>query len=482
MLRNKSTKVFSETNNFFTSTEKGIFRIMELYRSLKLHKLNFGITQAPQSIHLKEDIMLGLLLFPIYSIKNVHSYCKQALCKFLEAKKNTFYRFKNDYSIEWRNIIDKCNKKLFNQLDEIKLNHEGTTRCLIVDDTDFEKTSYKTEHVGKIWSHVKHSHFFGFKGLFLALWDGKSLFSVDFSLHMERGKNKKKPFGLTPKQKKKQFSKQRAEGSAGQKREAELFVDKISTAVSMVKKAVKKGLKADYLLMDSWFFCDKFLKMVSTLSTSMNIVGMVKMAKAKYEYKGKSYTAKEIGQLLKRGKKVKWVNKLQFYSAETEVLYKSTPLKLYFCKTTKHGKWHLLASTNIALGILKAYEIYSIRWGIEVFFKESKQYFGLGKSQSQDFDAQIADISIAIIEYNVFSLAKRIEAYQTIGGLFEQVKDQAMELTIAQRIWGFILELLRIIADLIDGDFNELIIKIIKNKPEDNKIFRLIESQLSMAA
>jgi len=482
MLRNKSTKVFSETNNFFTSTEKGIFRIMELYRSLELHKLNIGLKQAPQSSHLKEDILLGLLLFPIFSIQSVHGYCKQALSKVLEARKNTFYRFKNDFWINWRNILDACNKRLFKQLEEIKPGQGHSPRCLIVDDTDFEKTSYKTEHVGKIWSHVKHWSFYGFKGLFLAFWDGKSLFTVDCSLHKEKGKNKKKPFGLSAKQKKKQFSKQRPNGSPGSKREKELLLDKISTAVSMVKKTIKQGLVVDYLLMDSCFFCDKFLKLVSNLRFPFHIVGMVKMAKAKYEYKSKNYTAKELGQLLKRGKKVKWVKKLQFYCAEIDVLYKSTPLKLYFCKTSKHGKWHLLASTNTALGILSAYEIYSIRWGIEVFFKESKQYFGLGKSQSQDFDAQITDISIAMIEYNVFSLAKRVEAYETIGGLFEQVKDQAMELTIAQRIWGFILELLRIIAELIDSDFNELIINIMKNKQKDNKIFKLIESQLSFAA
>ena len=209
---------------------------------------------------------------------------------------------------------------------------------------------------------------------------------------------------------------------------------------------------------------------------------MVKMAKAKYIYQGTDYTAKELSQLMKQRKKVKWIKTLRFYCAEIEVEYKSIPLKLYFCKTSKRGKWHLLSSTNLKLGILKAYEIYSIRWSIEVFFKESKQYFGLGKSQSQDFDAQIADISIAMIEYNVFSLAKRFEAYETIGGLFEQTKDQAMELTISLRIWGFILEMLQIIAEIIDGDFNELIVSIMKNKPEENKIFRLIEMQLSEAA
>ncbi len=46
-----------------------------------------------------------------------------------------------------------------------------------------------------------------------------------------------------------------------------------------------------------------------------------------------------------------------------------------------------------------------------------------------------------------------------------------------------ILELLQTIANFIDGDFNELIVSIIKNiMPEYNKIFRLIEMQLKKVA
>lgn len=482
MLRNKSTKVFSEINSFFTSTEKGIFRIMELYRVLKLNRLKIGARQLPQSTFQKGDLLLGLLLFPLFSIPNVYSCCRHSLGNTLEARKNTFYRFKNDFRINWRSIVGSCNRALFKQIKEPGPRQEDLVKCLIIDDTDFEKSTYKTEHIGKIWSHVKHGRFFGFKGLFLGYWDGKSFFSLDFSLHKEKGKNKKRPYGLSPKQKKKQFSKKREKGSYGNLREQELVKDKISTAITMVKTAIKHKIRVDYLLMDSWFFCEAFLKMVSSLETKINIVAMVKMAKAKYTYKAKEYTAKELAQLLKQRKRVKWVKALRFYCAEVEVEYKSVPLKLYFCKTSKRGKWHLLSSTNVKLGILKAYKIYSTRWSIEVFFKESKQYFGLGKSQSHDFDAQVADISIAMIEYNVFSLAKRFEAYETIGGLFEHAKDQAMELTISLRIWGFILELLQIIAGLVDGDFNGLIINIMKNKPEENKIFRLIESQLAEAA
>ena len=480
MLQNKSTKVFSETNSFFSSTEKGIYRIMELYRTLNLHRLQLGRQEMPQSTFRKGDLLLGLLLFPIYSISNVYGYSNSQLRKTIEAHKNTFYRFKNDFIINWRSVVSKCNKVLLGKIKEGANHCTASPGFLVLDDTDFEKSTYKTEHISKIWSHVKHRRLFGFKGLFLGLWDGKSFFALDFSLHKEKGKDKKKPFGLTAKQRKKQFSKKREQGSCGANREKELLNDKISMAIKMIKRAISKGIKTDYVLMDSWFFCEAVL--TSALSLGTNIIAMAKMGKAKYRFKGCDYSAKQLAQLLKQRKKVRWVKPLSLYCAEVEAEYKGVPLKLYFCKTSKRGKWHLLVSSNTKLGILRAYEIYSTRWSIEVFFKESKNYFGLGKSQSRDFDAQVADISIAIIEYNVFSLAKRFEAYETIGGLFAHSKDQAMELTISLRIWGFILELLRIISDLIDGDFNELIVNIMKSKPEDNKIFRLIESQLAEAA
>ncbi len=482
MLQNKSTKVFSETNSFFTSSEKGIYRIMELYRSLNLNRLDFGVGHMPQSIFRKGDLLLAMLLFPLYSLSNVYRYTKHPLSQSIEASKNTFYRLKNDYNINWRNLLSKCNNKLLKHTESSVSANNAQEKCLIIDDTDFEKSTYKTEHVGKIWSHVKHGRFWGFKGLFLGYWDGKSFFSLDFSLHKERGKNEKTPYGLNAKQRKAQYTKKRDRKSAGFSREKELTNDKISTAISMIKRAVKQKVEVQYVLMDSWFFCESILKSVLSLKAKVDVVGMIKMAKAKYIFKGDEYTAKELAQLLKRRKKVKREKALNLFCAEVLVEYKSIPLKLYFCKNSKRGKWHLLASTNTKLGILKAYEIYSIRWSIEVFFKESKQYFGLGKSKSQDFDAQIADISLAMIEYNVFSLAKRYDAYESMGGLFEHVCDKANELTISMRIWGFILQLLQVIAEFIDGDFNELVTNVIKNKPEDNKIFRLIEMQLAEAA
>jgi hypothetical protein len=49
--------------------------------------------------------------------------------------------------------------------------------------------------------------------------------------------------------------------------------------------------------MDSWFFAEAFLKMLSEFKSTIHIVGMLKMAKAKYLYQGKHYTAKELASL-----------------------------------------------------------------------------------------------------------------------------------------------------------------------------------------
>jgi len=197
--------------------------------------------------------------------------------------------------------------------------------------------------------------------LFPGYWDGKSFFSLDFSLHKEKGKNKKKPFGLTVKQRKKQFSKQREKGSNDFNREQELENDKISMTISMIKQAIRKGIKVDYLLMDSWFFCDVILTLA--LSLKISIVGMAKLAKAKYRFQEKDYTAKELAQLMKQRKKVKWVKALNLYCAEVVVEYKSMPLKLFFCKTSIRANGTCWYHQIQSLGYLKLMK-YTVSVGV----------------------------------------------------------------------------------------------------------------------
>jgi hypothetical protein len=121
----------------------------------------------------------------------------------------------------------------------------------------------------------------------------------------------------------------------------------------------------------------------------------------------------------------------------------------------------VLLTTDLALNFEKAYKIYSIRWSVEVFFKESKQYLGLGKCQSQDFDAQIANTTICMIQYNLLSVAKRFTDYESLGELFRNTNAETIQLTVAEHIWQLIVEILAGLAELLEIDTELLMEKLI---------------------
>jgi len=480
MLRSKSTKLFSEISDFFNSSEKAILKVMEIYKVIKVTPIKFDKENNWPIEYKRKDLLLGLLLMPLFSVKNATQYLTSALYQYIEASRDTLYRFKNNSNISWRNISYKMNKQIIQ-----KIATKGTVditkpKCLIVDDSDFPKVGKFAEHISRIWSHVNHGSILGFKGLFLGYTDSKTFLGLDFSIHKEKGKNKKYPNGLKPCENKRQYNKKRSKDCMGQIRVDELLTNKIDCAISMIKRAFRNNIVAEYVLMDSWFLCDKIIKEV--LSLGAHVIGMCKIGNAKYDYKGKTRTAKKIADALRKSGKVRWVKKLNLYVAETIVEYKGVKVKLFFCRNTKRGKWHLLVSTNTKLTITETYEIYSIRWSIEVFFREAKQHFELGKSQSRDFDAQIADTTISMLQYNIFSLAKRFGAYETLGGLFKDAKDLVIELTVCKRIWGFFLELISIISEFFEIDPDELIEKIISTNTNDNKLIKLMKLEIKNAA
>ena len=58
------------------------------------------------------------------------------------------------------------------------------------------------------------------------------------------------------------------------------------------------------------------------------------------------------------------------------------------------------------MSFVKAFEVYQIRWNIEVMNKETKQYLGLGGYQGCDFNGQIADATLCYLTYIVLALER----------------------------------------------------------------------------
>jgi len=83
-------------------------------------------------------------------------------------------------------------------------------------------------------------------------------------------------------------------------------------------------------------------------------------------------------------------------------------------------------------------------------FKESKQLLGLGKNQSQDFDAQIASNTISFIQYIILATHKRANNYETIGGIFKGTKDDIAEQIFTDRLFVLIMELIEMLVNILN--------------------------------
>ena len=114
---------------------------------------------------------------------------------------------------------------------------------------------------------------------------------------------------------------------------------------------------------------------------------------------------------------------------------------MFFTQRNKKSDWNALITTNTELEFKEAYHIYSMRWSLEVVFKDSKGNLGLGKYQVRNFGSQIACTAITATQYIILGTDRRFSSYETIGGLFCEVTRNSVELTITERIWGMIIDI-----------------------------------------
>jgi len=443
MLRYKNTVNFGELQKYFSSNEKAVETLFKGLSSLRIYNKPFKAIDKINTQHSAKQLFTLLLLFPLFAVKDISCFAKSSLYQFYNCGKDVFYQFLNSPLFDWRKLSFQITKQLIHRVEKHSyITDETPVRCLIADDTDLPKRGRCFELLSRIYSHVTHSFNYGFKGLFLGYHDGKSFFGLDFSLHGEKGNDMEKPYGLTKKQAKKRFKGKRSKKSSGQLRVNEYFKTKTDMLIEMLRRAISKGIQFDYLLTDSWFTNFELIKFISTRKIKCFFLGMVKNGNTKYLFNGKELTFSKIIKSLKHSQKANSSKKFncKFYEAEVEL--KGFKLKLFFCKTTKKSKWNALLTTNTDLTFEKAFEIYATRWTIEVFFKECKQLLRLGKCESRHFEAQIAATTLCLLQYNMLSVVKRFDGYESLGALFRQTNAETLELTIKERILLIIREIL----------------------------------------
>jgi len=463
----KVQEVKGKFNKFWLDTDYlqsylnilGFQQIKKKFKSCKQSGYSFG------------NLISTLLLLPVMGLKTINELTSNKESSFIDKKsaKDSYYRILANQKINWRDFLFKFVKQYLLKDKDFQAPSD-TTKCLIFDDTDLAKTGKTIEGISKIFNHVSKKYYLGFKLLVAGYWNGSVFIPIDFSLHRE-SKNSKLKYGLTKKQRNAQKKTERCNKTPVAKRYNELNKKKTDVLVQMFARVISRKIPVDYILIDTWFTSMGLIKRLRKISSSTHIIGMYK-----YNSKIKVGTKKpSIAQLKKQKTKPKRCRKFNYYYHHYISEIDGVAVSVFISKRGRNGKWHTLITTDIKLKFVRAIEIYSTRWTIEVFFKEAKQLFGLGKCQSTNFDVQVAQITITMTQYLLVSIKYRMEAYETIGGMFRSLKQDYIQDKLNIRILAVIYLIIDILEKLIEPiDIERIISKIIANI-EDYKI--LVKTQ-----
>jgi hypothetical protein len=210
---------------------------------------------------------------------------------------------------------------------------------------------------------------------------------------------------------------------------------------TMVKRVLARGIRADYLLMDSWF---GFPALLATLGKHLPVICMGKdMPKVFYRYQGQWLT---LGRLFAKLKERPGKAKIQ--ASVVVDTKKGQKVKVVFVRHRHNRGWLAILSTKIDLADKEIVRIYGKRWDIELFFKMMKHYLNLEReTQLRDFDGIIGHITIVMSRYIFLAFEQRChDDPRTLGSLFFACSEELQDLSLAeamQRLLNLALEEVR---------------------------------------
>lgn len=111
--------------------------------------------------------------------------------------KDTFYRFMNSCSVNWRKFTLQLGFAVIHKI--APLTDESRRNVLIIDDSLFSRSrSKKVELLAKVYDHVEHKYTKGFRMLTLGWSDGNSSVIACFPLPTVKTVCRKRPLALMP--------------------------------------------------------------------------------------------------------------------------------------------------------------------------------------------------------------------------------------------------------------------------------------------
>lgn len=392
-------------------------------------------TQASEAVYL-------LLIWRWLNVSSIGMFAHKALGLFSQAKKDVMYDLLKREDINWRTLNLTIGAKLY----KVHKLQDAEARAFVLDDSIKARRGKKMEGVSNHFDHVSNTSIKGQQVLTLGLSTDKVFVPLDSQIAIStvntQGLNRKFKDGRSA-------GAQRYDEAIGQ--------TKVQMATGMIRRAVRQGIRASFVIADAWFGNKDMMR----AAMKLNMVAILRMKRGKTKYRvphGNGYRFLDAKQLYQRAVRKQWtqVADLPWKAVEMEVEidlstqtgvnakpnYQS--VKLLFVRgindkedrTASRKDWALFLSTDAGITSAKMLQVYALRWSIEVYFKEAKQHLGFLQEQTRTFVSHTASIHLCAIRYLMLADAKLISTELSIGQVRSQVQDQFDSLNYAARLWG----------------------------------------------
>lgn len=358
--------------------------------------------------------------------------------------KDAVYEFLKCPTFNWRKFLLVLAVQIVAFLASLTSNKRE--KVLIIDDSTLGRPrSKKVELLAKVFDHCENKYLKGYRLLSVCWSDGASFLPLDYAL-LSSANQKNRIQGIT-----KDLDKR----CCGYKRRIEAMTKSTDLLEPMVSRILNMGVKAKYVLMDSWFAMPKT---IAGLRKHINVICMIKKTpKIFYDYKGKQCTVEGIYRLLR-----KRPGRAKILASAVVGMKYGGQAKIVFVRDKRKKDWLALLTTDVKLPNEEVVRLYGKRWDIEVFFKMSKQHLGLEKNiQTRDFDSQIAYTSIVMARYMFLAVEqRRREDPRTFGLLFQACCKEMKDLSFLEalkRILELVVDKLRKAGEYTEQIYKDLI-------------------------
>ena len=403
----------------------------------------------------------GVSAFEVFQFLLLLVFQGKNLFRFLNSKhkdqavsKNTYYRFLNETSYNWKKFLLLLAVKVTAAFD--KLTRPERVKVLVLDDSVIKRNrSRKVELLAKVYDHVEHKFQKGFTLLALGWSDGYSFVPVGFNMLSSASKSNR-------------YQEMSADidcRSNGYKTRKESLISKTDAAILMIQRALNAGIRADYVLMDTWFTTEPMIK--SILAEGLDVIGMVKQLKQRYNYKGKAYALPELQKF------VCFDGARNIFGSLCVTTKNGIPVKIVFVRNrNKKSECLYLLSTDCSLSDAEVVRIYGNRWSIECFFKASKSLMKLGTEfQSRSYDAMVSHTTIVFTRYILLEWIRRNQNDQkNYGELFFMFCDDIQDMDLTNALQG-LMSLFTDIVSMVSSDITEMLKSKVNNWIESQPLF-----------